>query len=98
MSADREYWFARRFPAGHVRKGLAPVHWKGWALSAAYVLVLAAGGFAFAWLGAGGRMITGIIVFVLAAAAGAGGFIAIAESTADKSRTVEDYRKARTGA
>ena len=97
MSANREYWFARRFPVGHARKALAPVHWKGWALSAAYMLVLAAGGFAFAWLGAGGRMVEGVIAFALAAAAGASGFIVIAEATADKSRTVEDYRKARTG-
>ncbi|MGH6949989.1 MAG: hypothetical protein ACREH4_03900 [Vitreimonas sp.] len=97
MSAAREYWFARRFPVGHARKALAPVHWKGWVLSAVYVLLLCAGGFAFAWLGAGGRVVEGVIVFVLAAAVGAGGFITIAEATANKTRTVEDYRKARTG-
>jgi hypothetical protein len=97
MSAQTEYWFARRFPVGSPRKALAPVHWKGWALSVAYVLVLAAGGFAFAWLGAGGRMVEGVIIFALAAAIGAGGYIAIAEAKSDKTRTVEDYRKAKTG-
>ncbi len=96
MSGDTEYWFARRFPAGNPRKAVAPVHWKGWALSGAYVLVLTAGGFAFAWLGAGGRMVEGVIAFALAAAIGAGGFIAIAEAKSDKTRTVEDYRKANT--
>src|SRR5262245_40817645 len=96
MSSETEYWFARRFPVGNPRKAVAPVHWKGWALSCVYVLMLLAGGFAFAWLGAGGRMLEGVIVFGLAAAIGAGGFVAIAEAKSDKGRTVQDYRKANT--
>lgn len=95
MNGETEYWFARRFPVGNPRKAVAPVHWKGWALSIAYVTVLLAGGLAFAWLGAGGRLLEGVIVFVFAAAIGAGGFIAIAEAKSDKTRTVQDYRKAK---
>jgi hypothetical protein len=41
-------------------------------------------------------MLEGVIVFVLAAAVGAGGFIAIAEAKSDKTRTVQDYRKAKS--
>jgi len=94
MSAANEYWFARRFPVGDQRKAYAPVHWKGWAVSLAFAIVLTIGGVAFAWLGASGNMIAGVAVFVLAALIGAGGFISIAEAKADKTRTVEDYRKA----
>lgn len=88
-----EYWFARRFPLGHPRSTFAPVHWKGWAVSAAFVAALAIGAIAFAWLGASGHFVQGVIVFVIAAVVGGGWFILVASVKGDKTRTVADYRK-----
>lgn len=89
-----EYWFARRFPVGDARNAFAPVHWKGWLVSIAFVAALAIGGVAFAWLGAGGDMVTGVLVFVVAAVLAGGAFIAVANAKGDRARTVQDYRKA----
>jgi hypothetical protein len=94
MSAEKEFWFARRFPVGNPRKAYAPVHWKGWAVALVFVTVLTIGGVAFAWMGASGYLIQGIVVFALAAIVGGGWFVIVAEARADKTRTVEDYRKA----
>ena len=96
--APPSYWFARRFPVGHPSKAMAPVHWKGYAVTGAYVSLLTAGGLAFAWLGASGRIIEGAVLFILAAAIGAGGYITIAARTCDQTRTVADYRKERARA
>jgi len=90
-----EYWFARRFPVGDRRRAMAPVHWKGTAVALIYVAVLILGGIAFAWFGASGRMVTGVVIFVVAAIVGVGFFIGVAEAKCDKQRTVADYRKAR---
>ncbi len=89
------FWFARRFAPPSPRKAMAPVSWQGYAVSLAYVSVLTAGGVAFAWLGAGGRLLEGAAIFALAAIVGAGGFILIARAKSDPVRTVDDYRKAR---
>ncbi len=90
-----EYWFARRFPVGDRRKSMAPVHWKGFAASAVYVAVLSIGGLAFAWMGAGGYLVQGTIVFVVAALVGAGWFITVARAKGDPNRTVADYGEAK---
>ena len=74
---------------------MAPVHWKGTAVALIYVLVLMLGGFVFAWFGASGRMVTGVVIFAVAAIVGAGFFISVAEAKCDRQRTVSDYRKAR---
>jgi len=95
MTEVTEFWFARRFPVGDRRRAMAPVHWKGTAVALIYVAVLMLGGFAFAWFGASGRMVTGVIIFVVAAIFGAGLFISVAEAKCDRQRTVADYRKAR---
>jgi hypothetical protein len=94
MNAQTEYWFARRFPLSDRRQSMAPVHWKGWVVSGAFLLALMIGGFAFAWMGASGYMVQGVVVFVLAALIGGGWFITVAQHKGDKTRTVEDYRKA----
>ncbi len=88
-----EYWFARRFPVGSPRNAMAPVHWKGYAIVAAYVTLLALGGVAFAWLGAGGQLILGAAVFAAAAVIGAGLFIGLSSAKGDKTRTVAEYRR-----
>ena len=95
MTEAAEFWFARRFPVGDRRRAMAPVHWKGTALALIYVAVLMLGGFAFAWFGASGRMVTGVAIFAVSAIVCAGFFISVAEAKCDKQRTVADYRKAR---
>lgn len=97
MSGDAEYWFARRFPVGDRRNAFAPVHWKGYAATAIYIIVLLVGGAAFVWMGANGDLLQGAIVFATAAVIGAGWFITVANAKGDKTRTVADYRKAKTG-
>jgi hypothetical protein len=86
-----EYWFARRFPVGNPRNAMSPVHWKGYAVVAAYVTLLALGGVAFAWLGASGNLITGAAVFAAAAVVGASLFLILSSTKGDKTRTVADY-------
>ncbi|MGQ0533690.1 MAG: hypothetical protein ACT4OF_13515 [Caulobacteraceae bacterium] len=93
MTTPKEYWFARRFPVGHPRKAMSPIHWKGYAAAAAFVLVLFIGGTAFAWLGASGYLVHGIVVFVIASLIGGGWFITVANAMGDQTRTVDDYRK-----
>jgi hypothetical protein len=88
-----EYWFARRFPVGSPRNAMAPVHWKGYAIVAAYVTLLVLGGVAFAWLGADGRLILGAAIFAAAAVVGASLFIGLSSAKGDKTRTVAQYRK-----
>jgi hypothetical protein len=88
-----EYWFARRFPVGNPRNAMAPVHWKGYAIVAAYVTLLVLGGVAFAWFGAGGNLIFGAAVFAAAAIIGASLFIGLSYTKGDKTRTVAEYRK-----
>lgn len=95
---DKEYWFARRFPVGSPRAGLSPVHWKGYAVVAIYVTVLAIGGVAFAWLGASDRMPEGIAMFILAAFLGTMFYITVARQKGDRIRTVADYRREKRGA
>lgn len=93
-NAAAEYWFARRFPVGDRRNSFAPVHWKGWLVSVAFVLGLGIGGIAFAWLGASGDVVQGALVFAVAALLAGGWFIAVATAKGDRARTVQDYRKA----
>lgn len=89
-----EYWFARRFPPSDRRSAFAPVHWKGWAVSIAFVSALAVGGVAFAWLGASGQLVQGVAIFALVALLSGACFISVAAAKGDKMRTVQDYRKA----
>jgi ABC-type Co2+ transport system permease subunit len=95
---EHEYWFARRFPVGHARAGMAPVHWKGYAVVAIFVTVLVVGGVAFAYLGATDRMAEGVAVFVLAAFLGAMFYITVARQKGDRVRTIADYRREKRSA
>jgi dipeptide/tripeptide permease len=88
-----EYWFARRFPVGHPRAGMSPVHWKGYAVVAVFLASLATGGVAFAWLGANQRMAEGAAVFVFLAFLGTVFFLTVAQQKGDRVRTVADYRR-----
>jgi hypothetical protein len=94
VTAEREYWFARRFPLGNPRSAMGPVHWKGWAITFLFVSILSAGGMAFAWLGASGQMVEGVTIFAATAVIAMGGFLTIVSLKSDKTRTVAEYRKA----
>ena len=95
VTRGNDYWFARRFPVSDRRNSFAPVHWKGWAASAVFVAALTAGGVAFAWMGASGYLIQGAIAFAVVAFLAGGWFIVVANAKGDRTRTVQDYRKAR---
>jgi nitrate reductase gamma subunit len=92
---DRVYWFARRFPVGDPRNGLAPVHWKGFAVALGFVAGMLASAGAGTALAANGLVAAGIAVFAAGAAASGGAFIVIARRTADMTRTTQDYRAGR---
>lgn len=94
MPVTQEYWFARRFPLSDPRPAVSPVHWKGWAVSAIYLVTLTIGGLAFAWMAANGYLVQGVVVFVVAAAVGTGWFLIVSRAKGDPNRTVADYRKA----
>ncbi len=89
---SKEYWFARRFPPSDRRRAMAPVHWKGYAVTLAFVSGLTLGGVAFAWMGASGYFWQGVVVFAIAALVSGGWFIAVATAKGDPQRTVADYR------
>lgn len=92
MSA--EYWFARRFPLTDPRRSVAPVHWKGFAVSGIFVAALLIGAIGFAWMAANGYLVQGAVAFLVAALLGGGWFIIVATAKADHKQTVEDYKKA----
>ncbi len=94
MSAEpREIWFARRFPIGNPRSGMAPVHWKGWAVIGLFLFAMVVGASAFAWFAYEGLMGQGVWTFVVLAAAGALFFLRMANHKGDHIHTVADYEK-----
>ena len=88
-----EYWFARRFPLGHMRAGMAPVHWRGWAVACAFVLALLLSGGVCAWLMSVGQTIKGVAAFGLGALGAGLGFIRVAHVKGDHVNCVADYEK-----
>lgn len=92
---SREYWFARRFPVGSPRRAMAPVHWKGWVMSAIFVIALSVGGALFVWLGMNDRTVEGVALFGVVALVATAWFLLLVRANGDNVRTVEDYRKGR---
>ena len=87
------YWFARRFPVGNPRNAMSPVNWKGYLATLVFVSVLGAAGFAFAWLGASGEMLKGVLIFAGAAIVCTAVFLGVVNAKGDVNRTVADYKK-----
>jgi hypothetical protein len=90
---EREIWFARRYPIGDMRPGLAPVHWKGWALIAAFFVALivdAALGF---WLASTEQAARGILFCLILAFGAVLGFVRVRHIKGDHIRCAADYRK-----
>lgn len=94
MSVEpKEIWFARRFPIGDVRGGMAPVCWKGWMVVAVFVLGVALGGAAMAWFAFDGMMSRGVWAFVIVATAAGLFFLRMANHKGDHVNTVAEYEK-----
>lgn len=93
----KEYWFARRFPIGNPRGGIAPVHWKGWACALIFcgVMLVGAGSFAYFAL-MRDEFPHGAAIFAVLAIVGGGWFILVSQANADRVRTVEDYKREKT--
>lgn len=93
----KEYWFARRFPIGNPRSGMAPVHWKGWIVSIAFVLVMLGGGAAFIWYALRDEFIHGVAIFGVLAIVFGGWFVLVSKANGDHVRTVADYKREKSG-
>jgi F0F1-type ATP synthase assembly protein I len=93
-----EIWFARRFPVGHARNAMAPVHWKGWVMFGAFIANVLVGALGFLLSSLNGGWLWGIIVFAALSAMGAGMLLIAVSAHGDATKTVEDYRKAKANA
>jgi hypothetical protein len=93
VTEPREIWFARRFPIGSPRSGMAPVNWKGWAVVGVFILGMIAGGLAWGWFAHEGDMAKGVWTFIVIAAAGGLFFIRMANHKGDHVHTIADYEK-----
>lgn len=93
MTEPRDIWFARRFPIGSARSGMAPVNWKGWAIVAAFVAFMIVGAAAFGWFAYEGDMARGAWTFIVFAVAGGLLFLRMANHKGDHVNTIADYEK-----
>jgi len=93
-----EHWFARRFPVGHPRASMSPVHWKGWAMFAAFIGAMLVGALGWGLIGLNGSWAMGAVVFVSLSALGAGMLLLSVAQHGDTQRTVDEYRKAKRNA
>lgn len=98
MPMTRDYWFARRHPLGAMRGGMSPVNWKGWAMRAAFVGVLAAGAAFGAWFADHGSEGRGIAAFGLASFGAWLGYTRVVSIKGDHVRTVADHRNENSNA
>lgn len=89
--SDEPAWFARRFPVGHPRNAMGPVHWKGWAAMALYVAATLGGAVAFLVMAIGGLFVTGVILFVVIAFGSLLALLIVSALKGDETRTIEDY-------
>ncbi|MBY0564489.1 MAG: hypothetical protein K2P58_09905 [Hyphomonadaceae bacterium] len=88
-----EYWFARRYPLGDMRSGMAPINLKGWLVAVAFCVGLALGGAAFWWFASNGLTVKGALSFAVIAGVSALGFIRVANQKGDHVNCIKDYHK-----
>lgn len=88
----QEIWFARRFPVGHPRTGMAPVHWKGWMMFAVFIACMAVGALGFVLSAIGGQFLWGVVVFAAMTAMGAGMLLIAVAQHGDQQKTVAEYK------
>lgn len=88
-----EVWFARRFPLGDMRSGMAPVNWKGWLVAVGFVAGMGIGAALFCWFAGNDQMMKGALSFAGVAAVAALGFIRVAHQKGDHVNCIRDYHK-----
>lgn len=94
VTPKAEFWFARRFPLGSARQGYAPVHWKGWAATLAFLAALVGGGVYFFWDAAVEQnFVQGAAVFIVAAFVATAWYILVVRANSDTLHTVADYKE-----
>jgi hypothetical protein len=93
MSAPQQHWFARRYPIGDMRPGLAPIHWKGWALIGGFILALAGDAALAAWFAERDEIARGTAFCLMVAFGALLGFIRIRNTKGDHVKCVADYRE-----
>jgi hypothetical protein len=92
-----EYWFARRFPLGAMRSGMAPVHWKGWALFAALFVALLVDAALGVWVANSELGLRGVALCAVLAFGALLGFVHVVHKKGDHVNCVADYREGRAG-
>lgn len=86
-----EYWFARRYPLGHARGTMAPVHWKGWVVMLTYALGLTAALFTLAYFYRQMETMEGVLGFVLISFVFTVWYFSVRRMRGDPIRSVADY-------
>ncbi len=86
-----EYWFARRFPVGNPRNGIAPVSREGRLVALGFGVAMLVGGAIGAAVAMAGETVLGVATFAVIAGLAGGAFIAIAVKKSDRNHTVHDY-------
>lgn len=97
MNKEREIWFARRHPIGHHSRAMAPVHWKGWAISTVFMLVMLGAGGALLWYGLNNELFHGVAIFAVLAIVFGGWFTLVSRANGDHVRTAADYKREKSG-
>ncbi|MEJ0012591.1 MAG: hypothetical protein WDM94_08185 [Bauldia sp.] len=91
------YWFAVLSRTGVGNPRMSPVSSEGWLVVAGFVASMFVGALLFVWLMIADHPAAGVILFVLFAVVGAGGFLWASVARGDKARTVAEYRAMRSG-
>jgi hypothetical protein len=93
--SDEPAWFARRFPVGHPRNAMGPVHWKGWAAMVLYVGMTIGGALAFLLMAIAGLFVTCVILFVVIAFGSLLALLIVSSLKGDETKTIEEYALAK---
>lgn len=94
------YWFARNIRRNYMghdryRKGAMPLGWQGRAVIAGFVVAMVGGGLLMALLGFYGKLVLGVVLYAILAAAGAATFIWAVATKSDPDKSMAEYRAER---
>ena len=92
-----EPWFARRFPVGSPRNGLAPITREGWMVAWAFVAAMVLGAVVFIVLTYREAFALGLTLFIVITMVAGFGFVTVAVKKSDLTKTLEDYKRIRPG-
>jgi hypothetical protein len=97
---EQEYWFARRHLEQKYgrRRGVTPLNGKGWLSIGGFVACMLLGGLLFGYFMTQGRVLPGVVLYVLFVLIGAGQFIYFVATKTDPNRTIADYRALKSNA